>query len=81
MHSVTDESGEHHYTIQIPVEPGQEYRYKFRAGGEDDWFLDEHTTIGLYSALGNPSGWGHSLTIYRFRFSRTTLQSTQSASY
>lgn len=47
MHSVTDESGEHHFAIQIPVEPGKEYRYKFRAGSGHDWFIDELTTIGL----------------------------------
>ncbi|QPH01890.1 hypothetical protein C2857_006093 [Epichloe festucae Fl1] len=45
MHSVTDESGEHHFAIQIPVEPGKEYLYKFRAGSGHDWFLDEHATI------------------------------------
>ncbi|KAK2593154.1 hypothetical protein QQS21_009126 [Conoideocrella luteorostrata] len=45
MHSVTDESGEHHFTIQIPVSPGKEYLYKFKTSDRDDWFLDEHSTI------------------------------------
>ncbi|KAG5980059.1 hypothetical protein E4U55_004442 [Claviceps digitariae] len=52
MYSVTDESGEHHFTIQVPVEPGREYQYHFRASGQDDWFIDEHATIGMYLALG-----------------------------
>ncbi|KAG6024729.1 hypothetical protein E4U41_001698 [Claviceps citrina] len=47
MHSVTDESGEHHFTIQVPVEPGKEYQYKFRASDADDWFVDEHATVAL----------------------------------
>ncbi|KAG5940996.1 hypothetical protein E4U53_007504 [Claviceps sorghi] len=49
MQIVTDEFGEHHFTIQVPVEPGKEYRYHFRAGGQDDWFLDEHATIATDS--------------------------------
>lgn len=51
MHSLTDESGEHHFTIQVPVEPGKEYQYHFRASGQDDWFLDEHATIGMRLAF------------------------------
>ncbi|KAG6011536.1 hypothetical protein E4U43_008250 [Claviceps pusilla] len=49
MHSLTDESGEHHFTIQVPVEPGKEYQYHFRASGQDDWFVDEHATIAIDS--------------------------------
>ncbi|KAG8416743.1 hypothetical protein J3458_007305 [Metarhizium acridum] len=45
MHGVIDESGEHHFTIQIPVEPGKEYYYKFKAANQDDWVLDEHATV------------------------------------
>lgn len=49
MSCVTDESGEHHFTIQIPVEPGKEYYYKFQVGNDDDWVLDDHATVGSYS--------------------------------
>ncbi|KAG6004247.1 hypothetical protein E4U21_001306 [Claviceps maximensis] len=52
MHSVTDESGEHHFTIQVPVEPGKEYQYRFRASDRDEWFIDEHATIGDIESLG-----------------------------
>ncbi|KAG6073754.1 hypothetical protein E4U16_004434 [Claviceps sp. LM84 group G4] len=41
MHSVANESGEHRFTVQVPVEPGKEYRYRFRASGDDSWFVDE----------------------------------------
>ncbi|KAF5134359.1 hypothetical protein E5D57_004993 [Metarhizium anisopliae] len=45
MHGVIDESGEHHFTIQIPVEPGKEYYYKFKAANQDGWVLDGHATV------------------------------------
>ncbi|KHN96221.1 uncharacterized protein MAM_05807 [Metarhizium album ARSEF 1941] len=53
MHGVIDESGEHHFTIQVPVEPGKEYYYKFKAANQDDWVLDEHATV-VKDDLGKP---------------------------
>ncbi|KAG6134053.1 hypothetical protein E4U38_002580 [Claviceps purpurea] len=49
MHSVANESGEHRFTIQVPVEPGKEYRYRFRASGDDSWFVDERRSTALNS--------------------------------
>ncbi|TWU76731.1 hypothetical protein ED733_003735 [Metarhizium rileyi] len=45
MHGVIDESGEHHFTLQIPVEPGKEYYYRFKVANQDGWVLDEHATV------------------------------------
>lgn len=44
MQCLSDDSGENHFAIQIMVDPGKEYQYKFKVG--DDWELDEHATIG-----------------------------------
>ncbi|KAG6059760.1 hypothetical protein E4U17_005677 [Claviceps sp. LM77 group G4] len=49
MHSVANESGEHRFTVQVPVEPGKEYRYRFRASGDDSWFVDERRSTTLNS--------------------------------
>ncbi|KAG6284051.1 hypothetical protein E4U48_000030 [Claviceps purpurea] len=56
MHSVANESGEHRFTIQVPVEPGKEYRYRFRASGDDSWFVDERRSTGMYFAPDIPTG-------------------------
>lgn len=55
MHSVANESGEHRFTIQVPVEPGKEYRYRFRASGDDSWFVDERRSTGMYFAPDIPT--------------------------
>ncbi|OAA33789.1 hypothetical protein AAL_01254 [Moelleriella libera RCEF 2490] len=39
---VTDEFGEHHFAAQLPVTAGRDYLYKFKAGRDGDWFLDQH---------------------------------------
>jgi hypothetical protein len=58
MHCVIDESGEHHFTIQIPVEPGRQYHYKFKLGSRDDWVLDEHATLGsFHSNMPHDPSW------------------------
>ncbi|KAG5914431.1 hypothetical protein E4U42_000486 [Claviceps africana] len=49
MQAVTDEFGEYHFAAQVPVEPGREYQYHFRAGLQQDWFVDEHATIATDS--------------------------------
>ncbi|KAG6035527.1 hypothetical protein E4U19_004394 [Claviceps sp. Clav32 group G5] len=49
MHSVANEAGEHRFTVQVPVEPGKEYRYRFRVSGDDSWFVDERRSTALNS--------------------------------
>ncbi|KAG6112988.1 hypothetical protein E4U31_001967 [Claviceps sp. LM219 group G6] len=50
MHSLANESGEHRFTIQVPVEPGKEYRYCFRTSDDGSWFVDERGSTGVYFA-------------------------------
>jgi len=39
------DAGENHFTVQVPVQPGQEYAYKFKVGDGSDWVLDKHASI------------------------------------
>ncbi|KAG5918747.1 hypothetical protein E4U61_001487 [Claviceps capensis] len=65
MHSVANESGDHRFTIQVPVEPGKEYRYRFRASDDDSWFVDERRSTGVYFTLTYPPPKEHSLTLHQ----------------
>lgn len=46
MQLTEDGAGEHCFTAQVPVQPGLEYRYRFRAGEDGDWVLDDHGSMG-----------------------------------
>lgn len=46
MQCLADGTGENHFTTQVSVQPGQEYKYKFKVGESNDWILDEHSSIG-----------------------------------
>jgi ATP-dependent RNA helicase MRH4 len=41
-----DESGEYVFESRVFVEPGREYQFKFKAGHDGPWILDEDKTIG-----------------------------------
>ncbi|POR34082.1 Uncharacterized protein TPAR_05685 [Tolypocladium paradoxum] len=45
MQCLADGTGENHFTAQVSVRPGQEYRFKFKVGDSSDWLLDEHSSI------------------------------------
>ena len=48
----TDADGEKLYTIQVPVEPGKAYQYKFKLGSHN-WVVNENEPIGVLSVLYN----------------------------
>lgn len=41
-----DEGGEYVFESRVFVEPGREYQFKFKAGHDGPWILDENNTIG-----------------------------------
>ncbi|PHH90877.1 hypothetical protein CDD83_2382 [Cordyceps sp. RAO-2017] len=43
----TDDTGDKCFTTQISVQPGQDYRYKFRLGHGGDWLLDQQASIDI----------------------------------
>ncbi|PNY26612.1 Uncharacterized protein TCAP_03464 [Tolypocladium capitatum] len=45
MHCLEDGTGENHFTAQVSVHAGREYRFKFKVGESNDWVLDEHGSI------------------------------------
>ncbi|KAJ6446396.1 curved DNA-binding protein [Purpureocillium lavendulum] len=48
MQCTRDDSGENHFTVQVSVQPGQEYTYKFKVGDDGDWVLDQHASIATH---------------------------------
>ncbi|KYK57804.1 hypothetical protein DCS_04817 [Drechmeria coniospora] len=49
MQYMRDAAGEHHFTTQVAVVPGQDYSYRFRVGNSEDWTLDEHASLSTDS--------------------------------
>lgn len=51
MQSKTDGEGGNVFWAELQLEPGRNYRYKFRVGNEDAWVLDEHKPIGKHFVI------------------------------
>lgn len=50
-----DEGGEYVFESRVYVEPGREYQFKFKAGQDGPWVLDENKTIGELYFIKFPS--------------------------
>lgn len=44
------DGGEYVFESLVFVEPGREYQFKFKAGQDGPWVLDESRTAGEYSS-------------------------------
>lgn len=49
-----EDGGDYIFESRVFVEPGKEYPYKFKAGNDGPWVLDESKPIGE-SSFENPS--------------------------
>lgn len=54
MQCTRDDSGENHFTAQASVQPGLEYRYKFKLGDDGGWVLDQHSSVGTCPSPQRP---------------------------
>ncbi|UNI14351.1 hypothetical protein JDV02_000987 [Purpureocillium takamizusanense] len=54
MHCTAVDAEENHFTIQVLVQSGHEYIYKFKVGDDSDWVVDKHASIATQSD-GSPA--------------------------